>query len=127
MYLVAMASPAVAPGPVGKIRSPLVVILLSLITLGIYTIYWFYRVFDDLKAREGVGIGGIIGLVIALVVAPVNWFVLPSEVGALYERAGRPKPVSGITGLWFLLPLVGAIVWVYKVQGAMNRVWAGQI
>jgi hypothetical protein len=32
-------------------------------------------------------------------------------------------PVTGITGLWLLLPLVGAFVWFIKVQGALNRFW----
>ena len=48
---------------------------------------------------------------------------MPSEIGALYEAAGREKPVSGITGLWVLVPLAGVIIWIVKVQGALNRFW----
>lgn len=54
----------------------------------------------------------------------VNAFLLPLEVGGLYERVGRPQPVSWLTGFWALLPLVGWIVWVVKVQGALDRYWA---
>jgi hypothetical protein len=53
----------------------------------------------------------------------VNWFLLPNEVGNLYEQSGQPRPVSAITGLWNLIPLVGSIIWVVKVQGALNRYW----
>jgi hypothetical protein len=31
--------------------------------------------------------------------------------------------MTGWTGLWVLLPLVGWFVWVVKVQGALNRYW----
>ena len=39
-----------ADGAVGKIRSPVVVILLSLVTLGIYALYWQYASFKEMKA-----------------------------------------------------------------------------
>jgi hypothetical protein len=31
--------------------------------------------------------------------------------------------VRGITGLWFLLPIVGHLIWFVKVQRALNRYW----
>jgi len=111
-------------GPVGKQRSALAVILLGIVTLGIYTLYWQYATFKEMKDHSGQGVGGVVGLIIAIFVSVVNVFLMPYEVGGLYERAGRPKPVSGVTGLWVLIPLVGAIIWVVKVQGALNRYWA---
>ena len=41
----------------------------------------------------------------------------------MYERQGKEKPVSGATGFWNLIPLVGWIIWVVKVQNALNREW----
>ena len=41
----------------------------------------------------------------------------------MYARAGQPKPVTGVTGFWNFIPLVGFIIWVIKVQGALNRRW----
>jgi len=99
------------------------VILLSIVTLGIYAIYWQYKTFKEMKDYSGAGIGGGIGLVLAIILSIVNVFVMPSEVGGLYESAGQPKPVSGATGFWILLPIVGGIVWVVKTQGALNRYW----
>ena len=29
-----------------------------------------------------------------------------------------------MTGLWALIPLVGGIVWLFKVQGRLNEFWA---
>jgi hypothetical protein len=43
----------------------------------------------------------------------------------MYEAAGQEKPVSGITGLWILLPIVGTFIWLAKTQNALNRYWEG--
>jgi len=121
----AVPPPAAPPAsrPVGKVRSAAAVIIFSIITLGIYFLYWTYQVFRELKEHTNQGIGPIIGLVIAIVINPVNWFVLPSEVGNMYQAGGQPKPVSGATGFWNLIPLIGFIIWIVKVQGALNRAW----
>jgi hypothetical protein len=65
--------------------------------------------------------------VIYILIAPVTFFVVPSEVRYMYEDLddGR-SPVSGIYGLWFLLPLIGALIWFIQVQGALNRYWQGK-
>ncbi|MEP7225491.1 MAG: hypothetical protein ABI783_11100, partial [Actinomycetota bacterium] len=62
-------------------------------------------------------------LVIYIVVGMVTWFLIPSEVGKMYKLDGREAPFSGWTGLWLLLPIIGAFVWFIKVQGALNRYW----
>jgi hypothetical protein len=112
-----------ARGPVGKPRGVVFVILVTIVTLGIYHLYWVYKVFDELKQHTGEGIGGVLGLVIAIVIGIVNFFVLPSEIGRTYRLAGRTAPMSGWTGLWVLLPIVGWFVWYVKVQRALNAYW----
>ena len=109
-------------GPVGKVRSPLVVLLLSIVTLGIYGIVWQYLLFKEMKDHSNQGVGGAIGLILAIF-TPVNPFLLPHEVGGLYTSAGREAPVRWTTGFWVLLPLVGAFVWLWKVQGRLNDYW----
>lgn len=110
-------------GPKGKVRHPAAVIIFSIITLGIYFIVWNYLIFKENKDYSGEGVGGVIGLVIALVIGVVNLFLIPSEIGNIYEKAGSEKPVRGVTGFWNLIPIVGFIIWVVKVQGAMNRLY----
>ena len=73
-----------------------------------------------MKAHSGNGIGGVLGLVIYILLSPVTWFVVPSEVGKMYQADGRTARFTGRTGLWLLLPLVGAVVWFVKVQGRMQ-------
>jgi len=109
--------------PVGKVRSAVAVILLSLITLGIYALYWEYSSFKELKAYSNEGIGGGLGLLFAILLGIVNAFMLPLEVGRLYSREGQPEPVTALTGFWVFLPLVGWIIWVVKTQGRMNDFW----
>jgi hypothetical protein len=110
-------------GPIGQPRGVVFVILMSLVTLGIYLLYWDFKTFEEMKKHTGEGIGGVIGLVIGIVIGIVNYFVAPSEVGKMYKGDGQEAPVSGLTGFWVFLPLIGFIVWVVKVQGALNRYW----
>jgi len=113
----------VAAKPIGKVRNPWAVIGLSIITLGIYSLYWQYATFRDMKDYSGNGIGGVLGLVIAILLSIVNVFVMPSEVGGLFAADGQAKPVSGLTGFWVLLPIVGGFVWIIKTQGWLNKYW----
>ena len=111
-------------GPVGHTRSIGLSILWAILTLGIYTFIWTYKTQEEIKRYSGNGVGGVIGLVIYIVVSPVTFFIVPSEVRYMYEDLdGQHSPVRGIYGLWFLLPLVGAIIWFVQVQGALNRYW----
>jgi Domain of unknown function (DUF4234) len=112
-----------ASGPAGKVRSPVAVIIFSIITLGIYTLYWYYAVFQELKDRTGNGVGGVVGLILGLCISIVNIFLLPAEVGNMYAQEGLEKPVTGLTGFWVLIPLVGSIIWFVKVQNALNHRW----
>ena len=110
-------------GPPGKIRSWGVVAILSIITCGIYFFFWSYYVFEEDKQHSGDGVGGVVGVILAIFVGIVNWFLLPAEVGNIYAKAGREKPVSGVTGFWNLIPIVGWFIWLYKVQTAINTRW----
>jgi hypothetical protein len=115
---------AQAQGPVGETRSIGKCILLAIVTLGIYAFYWTYKTHDEIKRYSGNGVGGVVGLVIYFVLSPVTWFIIPSEVRYLYEEIdGKHSPVRGTTGFWMLLPIVGAFVWFFKVQGALNSYW----
>jgi Domain of unknown function (DUF4234) len=114
-------------GPLGQQRGILFVILISLVTLGIYSFYWVYVTCDETKRhRGGEGIGGIIALLIQFVFSPINWFVIPSEVGNMYREDGQEPNMTGWTGAWMFLPLAGWIIWIVKVQGRLNRYWEGK-
>jgi hypothetical protein len=110
-------------GPPGKIRSWGVVAILSIVTCGIYFFFWSYSVFEEDKQHSGDGVGGVVGVLLAIFIGIVNWFLLPAEVGNIYSKADEAKPVSGATGFWNLIPIVGWFIWLYKVQTAINERW----
>jgi len=110
-------------GTHGVKRNATVVVLLSIITLGIYALYWTYKSFEELKEYAGEGIGGVLGLIIGILLYIVDMFLLPDEISKAFAAKNAPSPVSAVTGLWFLLPLIGWIIWVVKVQGALNELW----
>jgi hypothetical protein len=113
-------------GPAGKVRGTGAAILLTIVTLGFYSLYWFYAVHDEMKRHRGTGIGGGVAFLLAFFVGIVMPYLTSSEVGELYAARGEEKPVTGLTGLWYfpgMLILVGPIVWFVKTNGALNRYW----
>jgi hypothetical protein len=99
------------------------VILLSIVTCGIWTFLWAYRTGEELKRYNGDGLGGVVNLVLTIFVSPVVMFTIPNEIEHMYQRDGRQSPVSTLWGLWFLLPIIGNIIWYVKVQDALNEFW----
>jgi len=120
-------STVAASAPTGRQRSIGVSVLLFIVTFGFYGWYWAYKTQEETKQETGEGLGGVLGLVIWILIGAVSAFVIPSEVGKMFARAGKASPVTGWTGLW-LMPfgifIVPAIVWFVKVQGALNAYWA---
>ena len=110
-------------GPLGQPRGIGFAILVAIVTLGIYTLYWVFKTQDEVKEHSGVGVGGVVGLVIYIVLSPVTWFLIPSDIGKMFKADGRTAPFSGWMGLWLLLPIIGAFVWFIKIQGALNGYW----
>ncbi|MPZ97489.1 MAG: DUF4234 domain-containing protein [Propionibacteriales bacterium] len=113
-------------GPIGKVRGTGFCVALLFLTLGIYSLVWFYQVHDEMKRHTGQGLGGGVALLLAFFVGIVSPYIASAEIGGLYERRGEAKPVSGATGLWYfpgIFLLVGPIVWFVKTNGALNNYW----
>jgi len=117
----------VGPGQIGQVRNTGICILLTFVTFGFYSLYWYYVVHDEMKRHSGQGIGGGIALVLAIFVGIAMPFVTPSEIGNLYQRRGQQPPVTVVTGLWLLLLgwfcFVGYFVWFAKTNEALNEYW----
>jgi drug/metabolite transporter superfamily protein YnfA len=113
-------------GPLGQSRGIGFGILIFIVTLGFYGWYWAFKTQEEIKQHSGEGLGGVLGLVIWILLHPVEAFVIPSEIGRMYAKDGQQRPMTGWTGLWLYpggILIVPAIVWFVKVQGALNRYW----
>jgi drug/metabolite transporter superfamily protein YnfA len=121
-----VAVPTGNTGPLGNRRGVGFGILLFIVTIGFYGLYWAYKTQEEMKQHTGEGLGGVLGLVIWILIGAISAFVIPSEIGKMYEKDGRQPPVNGWTGLWlfpFGVFIIPAIVWFVKVQGALNDYW----
>jgi hypothetical protein len=109
---------------VGRQRGSGFVIVMSIVTIGIYAIYWFYQSFQEVRDYRGEGPSGIVGVLLALII--VSYFLLPQAIGKMYAEDGKPSPVSGMSGFWILVPYAGAYILMYKCQEALNGFWASK-
>ena len=98
-------------------------ILLTIVTLGIWMMVWSYQNGEELKQHARTGIGGIGYLLITLLIAPVTMFLMAGEVEQLYRREGKDPPITTIWGLWFLLPIIGQFIWYFRIQRSLNEYW----
>ena len=122
----AYAQYAQPQGPIGHMRPTGMTILLFFVTLGIWSIIYYYQTHEEMKRHTGEGIGGVIALVIAIFVGIVNPFLLSHEVGQLYSRRGAQPPVTAVTALWFfpgIFILVGPFIWFVRTNNALNEYW----
>jgi hypothetical protein len=110
-------------GPIGKPRRIGLTILVSIVTFGIWTLLWSYWNGAELKNYRRDGLGGGIYLLFTFLLSPLTMFFMANEVENMYREEGRPPEITTLWGLWFLLPLIGHIVWYVKIQGAINKFW----
>ncbi len=107
----------------GKRRSIWLVMLLSVVTCGIWTVVWAYQNGDELQRWSGKGLGGVPYLLITIFISPVTMFIMAGEVEQLYRDDRQEPPITTLWGLWFLLPVIGNIIWYVSIQNAINAYW----
>jgi hypothetical protein len=107
-------------GPLGRRENIWLQVLWSVLTLGLYGIYWAYKCHEEIKVHTGEGVGGVFGALIYFFAGVVTLFLLPIEIQKMYERDGRQSPVSAISAFWILL---FAVPWYVKCQTALNGYW----
>jgi hypothetical protein len=110
-------------GPIGKPRSIALVILLTIVTFFIWPIIWAAQNGSELKAHTRGGVGGFGYLLLTIFIYPVTMFLMASEVEQLYRREGKEPPITTIWGLWFLLPIIGNLIWYVRIQKSLNEYW----
>src|SRR5262249_42635722 len=119
-----------AEGPMGETRSIGLAIIGFVLTWGAYGIYWTGNTMEEIRRYTTSGLGGVASLIIYVVLWPVGPFIMafvtPAEVGAMFERDGYERPVSGVTGFWTFIPIARSIVGCVRVRRALNRYWVAK-
>ena len=128
----ASMTPAAFPGTVaggsdrrvGKTRGPWIVWLLSLVTFGIYFLYWYYKVNDEVREYDG-SIEVSPGIALLAQFIPIANLVSMVKTAGRIARAqstsGSSSRCSGLIG--FLLIFVFG-TWTVYYQSQLNQVWA---
>jgi Domain of unknown function (DUF4234) len=129
----AAAMPAAASSaPVGKLRNPVVVGVLTFVTLGIYSIAWWYLVNSEMaehgraRGRHDLGDDPALSTLAffpgALVVVPAVWTTVTTfQRIQVAQRLHRQVPVNGWLGL--VLGLVLSPALFAYMQSGLNSAW----
>ena len=133
-----MADPVQIQGSsyVGKIRNPLGVVGLSLITLGIYSLVWYFKTNKELaelgqaKGTEELGtnpttsILAIIPGFIVLVPPFVSFYQYCKRINAGERLVGLPEGMAA--GLLFLIMIFVSPIGYYIAQANINKILQAQ-
>lgn len=125
----------VLPSKVGKQRGFGRGLLLTIVTLGIYGIYWHYKAHTELFEQYELGEkgmdDGVIFLIIGILFGPLLWvyqYKFVENVNALREELGMGEAISPLAFLlsviigWILLLI--PVIWAfYKLQTGINEIW----
>lgn len=122
-----------APGVVAKLRNPILVVVFTIITLGIYQVFWWYyanREMADYGRARGTGELGdnptkstLALFPGALIVVPAIWTTVTTfqRIQAAQRLNGK-TPINGWLGL--VIFLVISPVLVGYMQSGLNSAWS---
>jgi hypothetical protein len=109
-------------------RSPLVVLGLVLVTIGIYGFYWYYKVNEEIKRYTGdetISPSRSLFAVIPgflLIVPPfIAYYNTANHIVRMQEQRGLGSQISPA-----LVVILGLVIWIGMaayVQEHLNRVW----
>ena len=105
-------------------RSVVTVIVLSIITCGVYTLYWYYVTMKELYDAGGKSIGGLeplIQFVLLFLYVGGIFFAINANDNLNEIKSQRGMQVTDNKLIWVILSLFIPIVVVALVQNEMNE------
>ena len=114
----------VAPPPLGKLRNPIAVLLLSMITFGIYYLYWYGKINAEIRKHDprvkvNVGWAVVAQLVpFANLVSAYNTAVRVQKLEIADDAPGSVSPLVS-----FLLFIFFGIGYPIQIQSHLNAHW----
>ena len=124
-----------ASGGTAKVRNPLAVVALSLITIGIYFFFWWYfinRELRDLGRAHDTDLGQSPGN--SVLAVTLGALVIVPAIVSMWRTAARLEEAQATVGVErrvigpvdFLLLVLIAPVGVWYTQSELNKVWETQ-
>jgi hypothetical protein len=112
---------------VGEKRDPMMVVLFTFLTCGIYALFWWYSVITEIKnalGREDINPG--MEIILVFVTCGIYGFYLyykyPLLMLEMQDRAGRARNDISMTTL--LLAIFGlAVISIPIMQSELNNIW----
>lgn len=107
-----------------KKRSVAAVVILSIITCGIYSVYWTYVVCDELQKETGVSkIPPILTTLLMLFVSAAGGALVGYDCNETINtyKAARGVPQKDNSVLWIVLGVLIPIVTVALIQNEINN------
>lgn len=111
-----------------KTRHPLGVVALGVVTLGVYSVFWWYFANRELRDTGGDGSPAVSVLAVtvgALVIVPplVSTWNTADRIRRVQEGAGSASPISPLLSLVLLfVPIVNVFQPAY-LQSGLNQAW----
>lgn len=108
-----------------KQRNIVVCILLSIITCGLYSLYWFICLSDDANAATGeMGTSGVMALVFSLITCGIYGLYWMYRQGEKIDNAKARRGMSGGSSgiLYLVLAIFGFSIISYAImQNELNK------
>ena len=110
----------------GVVRSPATVVVLSIVTCGIYSLYWLYTFSSEIKGYLGKEeINPVMDLILSIVFFPYMFYWVYKNgqfIAEAQAKAGLPATDESI--LYVVLSFVGlSIVAMAIMQSKVNLIW----
>ena len=102
-------------------------IILSLVTCGIYGLYWFVCLTDDTNAvANEEGTSGVMALVLTIVTCGIHGLYWAYKCGEKLDQAkvSRGLPASNGGVLYLILYIFGGIIAYALIQNELNKLAA---
>jgi hypothetical protein len=117
-----------------KIRNPFGVFVLSIVTLGIYYVVWYYKVNRELRDASGIDVSPVVAIIaitigwVILVPPFISWYRTFERIQQAQRQAGLATEVSPIIGfILYLIALAFLPVETLYAQDELNKLWRARI
>ena len=114
---------------VGRVRSVVLISLLTVLTVGIYFFIWFYQLNKDLQRHLGAKVNPMGRLLLFILVPVVGWFIATLLTGRSVRRAQLNASTESLIvptyhAVWAaFVPVVGWLIAAGYLQRGANRAW----